>query len=73
MDMLKVFLYRFLDEVIYIEQPQIFELNLELVFHLGKALYGLKQAPQVCYKTIADFLKKLGLERLEFDHGIFVS
>ncbi len=32
----------------------------------------LKQAPQVWYKTLAHFLKKLSLERLELDHGVFV-
>ena len=73
MDVVTAFLYGFLDEIIYIEQPHLFELNSELVCRLRKALYGLKQAPQVWYKTLADFLKKLGLERLELDHGVFVS
>ena len=35
------FWYVFLDEIIYIEQPHLFELNLELVRRLCKALYGL--------------------------------
>ena len=73
MDVVTAFLYGFLDEVIYVEQPHLFELRPELVCRLRKALYGLKQAPQVWYQTIADFLKKLGLERLELDHGVFVS
>ena len=38
-------LYGFLDEIIYFEQPHLFELNPELVCRLRKALYGLKQAP----------------------------
>ncbi len=29
--------------------------------------------PQVWYDTIAYFLKKLGLERWELDHGVFFS
>ena len=41
-DVVTAFLYRFLDEVIYVEQPHLFELNLELVCQLRKALYGLK-------------------------------
>ncbi len=73
MDGVTAFLYGFLDEVIYVEQHHLFELCFELVCRLHKALYGLKQAPQVGYQTIADFLKKLGLERLELDHGLFVS
>ncbi len=62
MDVVTAFLYGFLDEVIYVEQPHLFDLRPELVCRLRKALYGLKQAPQVWYQTIADFLKKLGLE-----------
>ncbi len=55
MDVVTAFLYRFLDEVIYVEQPHRFELRPELVCRLRKALYRLKQAPQVWYQTIADF------------------
>ncbi len=44
MDVVTAFLYGFLDEIIYIEQPHLFELNPELVCRLRKALYGLKQA-----------------------------
>ncbi len=73
MDVVTTFLYRFLDEVIYIEQSDLLKLDLKLVCHLRKAIYKLKQAPQVWYQTIADFLKKLGLERLELDHYVFVS
>ncbi len=73
MDVVTAFLYAFLDEVIYVEQPHLYELNLPLVCCLRKALYGLKQALQVWYQTIADFLIKLGFERLELDHGVFVS
>ena len=35
------FWYVFIDEIIYIEQPHLFELNPELVCRLCKALYGL--------------------------------
>ncbi len=72
-DVVTAFLYGFLDEVIYVEQPHLFKLCSGLVCHLHKALYGLKQATQVWYQTIADFWKKLGLERLELDHDVFVS
>ncbi len=73
MGVVTAFLYGFLDEVIYAEQPHLFELRAQLVCRFRKALYWLKQALQVWYQTIADFLKKLGLERLELDYGIFVS
>ena len=70
--MVTAFLYRFVDEIIFVEQPHLFELISELVCCLRKALYRLKQAPQVWDKTFADFLIKLSLERLELDHGVFV-
>ncbi len=73
MDLETAFLYRFLDEVIYVEKPYLFELNPLLVFRLRKALYGLKQAPQVWYQIIADFLIKMGFEQLKLDQGVFVS
>lgn len=72
-DVVTAFLYGFLDEIIYVEQPHLFDFNPELLCRIRKALYGLKQAPQVWYQTIVDFLKKLGFERVEPDHGVFVS
>ena len=73
MDVITAFLYGFLDEIIYVEQPHLFKLDPNLVYHLQKALYRLKQASQVWYQTLAEFLKKLRLERLELDHGVFIS
>lgn len=72
MDVVIAFLYEFLDEIIYVEQLHLFELNFELLCQLYKALHRLKQAPQVQYKTFANFLKKLSLEHLELDHSVFV-
>lgn len=60
MDVVTAFLYDFLDEVIYIEQPHLFSTELNTVCKLIKALYGLKQAPHVGYKTFVECLKKLG-------------
>ncbi len=73
MDGVTTFLYNFFDEMIYVKQPHLFELNPDLVCCLCKALYRLSQAPQVWYQTLADFLLKLSLERLELDHSVFVS
>ena len=73
MNVVTAFLYGFLDEIIYTEQPHLFELNPELVYCLRKILYGLKEVLQVWYKTLADFLIKLSLERLELNHSVFVS
>lgn len=74
MDVVAAFLYGFLDELIYVEQPHLFVTdNPHLVCRLIKALCRLKQSPQVWYQTLVDFLKKLGFYRLELDHGVFVS
>ena len=50
-DVITAFLYRFLDEEIYIMQPTMFEDGTTWVYFLKKALYGLKQSPQVRYQT----------------------
>ena len=66
-------LYGFLDEIIYVGQTHIFLLNPELVYCLQKALYKWKKVSQVWYKSLLDFLKKLGSECLKLDYGVFVS
>ncbi len=72
-DVVKVFLYGFLDKIIYVEQPHFFEYNFKLIYRLHKAPYRLKQAPQVWYQTLADFLQKIGLDQFELDYSVFVS
>lgn len=73
MDIVTTFLYRFLDEIIHVERFYLFNFIFELVCHLCKTFSRLKLAPQIKYQTLPDLYKKLGLERLELDHGDFVS
>ena len=73
MDIVTVFLYELLDEVIYVTQPDEFIEDSDLICHLIKALYDLKQSPRVWYGVIRDFLKSLGFEPTESDHSVFVS
>lgn len=73
MDIVTAFLYGCFNEIIYVEQSHLFELNFELICCLCKELYGLKHALYIWYQTIADFVKKLSLERFELNHGVFVS
>ncbi len=70
MDVITAFLYSFLDDVIYMEEPHLFATELDKVYKLIKALYRLKLEPHVWYKTLVEFLKKLEFIRLELDHGI---
>ena len=75
MDVVTVFLYGFLDEAIYIIQPNLFKVkeSQDLVCPLQKALYGLKQARRVWYKTLAGFFGKKRFRHIESDHDVFVS
>jgi hypothetical protein len=51
MDVKSTFLNGELEEDVYIEQPEGFQLseNEDYVCNLKKALYGLKQAPRAWY------------------------
>ena len=62
MDVKTTFLNVFIEEEVYIEQPQGFEVENKRthVCKLKKALYGLKQAPRDWYGRIDSFLTSLG-------------
>jgi hypothetical protein len=64
MDVKSAFLNGFLEEEVYMKQPQGFE-SVEFprkVYRLRKALYGLKQAPRVWYGRLRGFLFSKGFE-----------
>ena len=70
---MSAFLYRFLDEKIYIISPTIFE-NVTMRVCLFKINpYCLKQLLQIMYKTFLNFLKKLNFHKINSDHNWFVS
>ena len=73
MDVVTAFLYGFLDEDIFVNQPEGYMINAALVCHLRKALYSLKQAPRVWYALISEFLQGLGFTKTNADHSVFVS
>nr|KYP62107.1 Retrovirus-related Pol polyprotein from transposon TNT 1-94 [Cajanus cajan] len=62
LDVKSTFLNGFLQEEIYVEQPEGFEKNGEegKVYLLKKALYGLKQAPRAWYSRIDNHLLSIG-------------
>jgi len=74
LDVKSAFLNGFLEEEIYVEQPEGFvKLGAEdKVFKLKKALYGLKQAPKAWYNRIDDFLLKKGLIKSPSEFTLYV-
>eukprot|EP00253_Pinus_taeda_P027409 PITA_27409 len=62
MDVKTTFPNETIDEEVYIEQTQGFEINHREthVCRLKKALYGLKQAPRACYARMDAYLLRLG-------------
>jgi hypothetical protein len=65
MDVKTVFLNGVIEEEVYIEQPQGFEVEDRNthVCRLKKDLYGLKQAPRAWYGRICSFLTSLGFTK----------
>ncbi|KAG8492427.1 hypothetical protein CXB51_009682 [Gossypium anomalum] len=75
LDVKSAFLNRFLEEEIYIDQPQGFVVSgkEQMVYRLKKALYGLKQAPRAWYARIDTYLVSLGFNRSASEPTLYVK
>jgi hypothetical protein len=75
MDVKTTFLNSVIEEEVYIEQPQGFEVEdmKSHVCRLKKALYGLKQAPGAWYGRIDSFLTSLGFIKSKADSNIYLK
>jgi hypothetical protein len=73
MDVKTTFLNGVIEEEVYIEQPQGFEVEDKKthVCKLKKALYGLKQAPRAWYGRIDSFLTSLGFTKSKADSNLY--
>lgn len=73
--MKSAFLNGFLEEEIYIDQPQGFVVSgkEQMVYRLKKALYGLKQAPRAWYARIDSYLVSLGFNRSVNEPTLYVK
>jgi hypothetical protein len=73
MDMKTAFLNGVIEQEMYIEQPQGFEVEDRKthVWKLKKALYGLKQAPRAWYGRIDSFLTSLGFTKSKVDSNLY--
>ena len=75
MDVKSAFLNGYLEEEIFVEQPQGFVVQgqEEKVYRLKKALYGLKQAPRSWYSRIDAHLVNLGFEKCLSEFTLYVK
>ena len=75
MDVKSAFLNRYLEEEIFVEQPEGFFVQgqEEKVYKLNKALYGLKQAPRSWYSRIDAHLVNLGFVKSPSEFTLYVK
>ncbi|KAL0311880.1 UNVERIFIED_CONTAM: Retrovirus-related Pol polyprotein from transposon RE1 [Sesamum radiatum] len=75
MDVKSAFLNGYIDEEIYVEQPQGFIAKgyEEKVLRLKKALYGLKQAPRAWYSRIDNYFMDRGFRRSLSEPTLYVK
>ena len=72
-DISHAFLNGDLEEEIYMDQPEGFEVGgPEYVCRLKKSLYGLKQAGRVWNKKLHAALAKMGFIRIQSDNSVYV-
>nr|GEZ80930.1 retrovirus-related Pol polyprotein from transposon TNT 1-94 [Tanacetum cinerariifolium] len=72
MDVKSGFLYRTIEEEVYVCQPLGFE-DPEYHDKVAKALYGLLQAPRAWYETLANYLLENGFQRGKIDQTLFIK
>ncbi|KAL5818254.1 hypothetical protein ACOSQ3_022150 [Xanthoceras sorbifolium] len=75
LDVKTAFLHGDLDEEIYMEQPESFQVKgkEKSVCRLKNSLYGLKQAPRQWYKKFDSFMEKNKYNRTTADHCVFIK
>jgi hypothetical protein len=73
LDVKTTFLHGDLEEEIYMQQPQGYEVKGKenLVCRLKKRLYGLKQAPRQWYLKFDRFMTEQGYNRCHSDHCVY--
>jgi hypothetical protein len=73
LDVKTTFLHGDLEEEIYMQQPQGYEVKGKenLFYRLKKSLYGLKQAPRQWYLKFDRFMTEQGYSRCHSDHCVY--
>ena len=74
MDVCTAFMYGYLEEEIYITQPEGFEVKgkEDWVCRLLRSLNGLKQSARVWYEDIRPTFERMGFKCLITDSGVFI-
>ena len=75
MDVKSSFLNGDLEEEVYIEKPEGFQLteNYDNVCKLKKDLYGLKQAPRSWYHRLVKYLQDKGFKKGIVDSNLYIK
>jgi hypothetical protein len=75
MDVKSAFLNGFLEEEVYIEQPQGYEVKgqEEKVLKLKSALYGLKQAPRAWNVRIDKYFQDKNFIKSSYKHTFYIK
>ena len=75
MDVKTAFLNGYLEEEVYMEQPEGFESSNkpDFVYRLKKALYGLKQAPRAWYSRLDKHLISNGFSHGKADSTLYIK
>ena len=73
MDVVTAFLNGELDEKIYMQQPDGYQVSGKenLVYKLKKSLYGLKQAPRCWNRALREFMIQIGFVQSDADSCVF--
>lgn len=72
-DINNVFLSNNLEEIIYMQQPQGYEVDKTKVCKLRKGLYSLKQTAKGWNKTLDNVLQKIGFKRSNIDPCLYMN
>ena len=73
MDVVTAFLIPDLEEEIYMEQPEGFEMKEGMVCKLQKRLYGLKQSARIWNTHLCRYLKSVNFQQSSCDPCIYIN
>nr|GEZ15427.1 putative ribonuclease H-like domain-containing protein [Tanacetum cinerariifolium] len=75
MDVKSTFLYKTIEEKVYVCQPPGFKDPdyPNKIYKVVKALYGLHQAPRAWYETLANYLLENSFHRGQIDQTLFIK